>query len=626
MTNVMILGLSYFSSKIILVDSSVHALMNMEKEDAEKQAMTSAKSLDEPQRDRGHCVAENPPRRSRYLIYILLTICLSIGWLNAAYDHYVLHKHSIFDHFKKDFYKRPAQCRQVAPLVPKVHSPILDKMDEGFKSEAFMNASIKRLSSVVQIPTESFDDMGPLDEDTRWDIFFEFADLLKSTFPLIHSELKLEKINTHGLLYTWQGEDPEKKPLLLMAHQDVVPVAKTTVDAWTHPPFSGFYDGKYIWGRGASDCKNSLVALMETIEELLGAGFKPKRTVVLSFGFDEEISGQEGAGHLAPFLLERYGNNGIAAIVDEGAGFSVIWGSIFATPGVGEKGYTDVDISVRMPGGHSSIPPAHTSIGVLSELITHIEADTYRTWLAEENPYLSAMQCGAAHSPDFPKKLKKLLPKHSKQLSSACSSSKEDKLAIEAAKQALGVRYLMQTSIAVDVISGGVKVNALPEKSVATVNHRINIGETPELIKAKSTRLAKEIAKKYNLTLHAFTNVTDAPSSIVLSLSKHTLEVAPVTPSTVDSVTPYSVLAGTTRALYGEDIIVAPGIMSGNTDTRFYWNLSRNIFRWNPGWIPGEEGLGKIHTVDERQSVAAHINAVRWFSRFVRNMDEADLA
>jgi Gly-Xaa carboxypeptidase len=200
------------------------------------------------------------------------------------------------------------------------------------------------------------------------------------------------------------------------------------------------------------------------MELLLDAGFEPKRTIVLSFGFDEECSGRQGAGHLAPFLLDRYGKDGIAALVDEGAGFMEAWGSVFAAPGTGEKGYTDVHITIRMPGGHSSIPTDHTSIGVLSELITKVEAGQYPTYLTDDNPYLGQLQCGAAHAPDFPKKIKKLLGKHT---SYACKS-KPDYLAIEAAKESRGVKYLMQTSQAVDVIEGGVKVNALPERVSVT--------------------------------------------------------------------------------------------------------------------------------------------------------------
>jgi len=293
----------------------------------------------------------------------------------------------------------------------------------------------------------------------------------------------------------------------------------------------------------------------------------------------------------------------MATIVDEGAGIAMQWGTLMATPGVAEKGYTDVHITVRMPGGHSSIPPPHTGIGVAAELITLIEADPYPTRLYPENPFLAKLQCGAAYSPDFPKKLKKLVERQGHQMVHQCKA-KEDKLAIEAAKAGRDIQYLMQTSIAVDVIEGGIKVNALPERVAVTVNHRVNVGEQTDDVHKKITHIAAGVAKKYNLTLHAFDGAKEAPGSIMLFPSSHTLEPAPVTPTTVDPISAYGVLSGTTRALYGEDLIVAPGIMTGNTDTKYTWDLSRNIFRFNPGYSPSEAGLGNIHTVNERQSIA----------------------
>jgi Gly-Xaa carboxypeptidase len=281
-----------------------------------------------------------------------------------------------------------------------------------------------------------------------------------------------------------------------------------------------------------------------------------------------------------------------------------------------------------MPGGHSSIPSDHTSIGVASELIQAIEAQQYPTHLAEENPYLSQLYCGAEHAPDFPKKLSKLLASRAKS-QPTCAASKEkktDHLALEAGKAGPGTKYLMQTSQAVDIISGGVKVNALPERTEVIVNHRINIGETPETAFDHMTSLATPLAKKYNLTLHAFDGTVEAPLSISLSKSPNTLDVAPVTPTNVDVVSPYAVLAGTVRAVYGEDIIVAPGIMTGNTDTRYYWDLTKHIFRFGPGFDAQlDNGMGSIHTVDEKVSVTNHVNAVKWFMLFVRNMDEAEL-
>ena len=483
-----------------------------------------------------------------------------------------------------------ATCHQVDPLLPDHQTPELNDMDVFLSSSTFENRSIARLSEAVKIPTMSFDDMGKIGEDKRWDIMYDFASYLEETFPHVYSALDVEIVNVHGLVFTWKGADVLLKPTLLMAHQDVVPVPESTIDAWTQPPFGGVYDGKYVWGRGSSDCKNQLIAIMESVEELVKSAWMPRRTIVMSFGFDEEISGREGAGHLAPFLLKRYGPDSFAAIVDEGAGFLTVWGATMAAPGVAEKGYTDVTIVVRMAGGHSSIPPPHTGIGVMSELVSLIEADTYPTQLLEGNPYLGLLYCGAAHSPQFPTKLRHLLDGNQQ------CKGKSDHLAIEAAKAGLGIKYLMQTSIAVDVISGGVKVNALPERVSATVNHRINVGEHPADVHAKIAHLAQSVAEKYNLTLHAFDGAKEIPFSISLSASDTTLEPAPVTPTNVNPLSAYAILSGTTRALYGKDVIISPGIMTGNTDTRYYWDLSREIFRFAPGWTPGEEGLGNIHT------------------------------
>ncbi|KAI7084517.1 carboxypeptidase S [Hortaea werneckii] len=528
-------------------------------------------------------------------------------------------------------HSREPKCSQPAALFPSTDNDALNRAYDFLSTDDFKQASIKRHSGAVQIPTESFDDMGPVGEDKRWDTRFELHKYLANTFPRMHKSLKVETVNTFGLVYTWQGSDASLKPLVLMAHQDVVPVPASTVDAWTHPPFSGFYDGQFIWGRGSIDCKNQLIAEMEVLEGLLEAGFEPRRSIVLSFGFDEEISGTQGAGKLAEFLLQRYGHDGVAALVDEGAGMSEMWGTTFAMPGVGEKGYTDVHITIRMPGGHSSIPVDHTSIGVMSELITAIEAQQYPTYLADDNPILGLLQCSADHAPEFPSKLKKLLDQRSHSLQ---TSQKPDHLALEAAKLGRPIQYLMQTSQAVDVIQGGAKVNALPERTAVTINHRINIGDTPEAIYTHLTSLARRVAEKYSLDLHAFDGVSEAENSISLFPSNTTLRVAPVTPSTLFSdedgriPTPYSILAATTRALYGPDMVVSPAMMTGNTDTRYYWALTQHIFRYGPGydpdWIP-EGGLGRIHTVDEKVSVVNHVNMVKWFWLFVRNMDGVDV-
>ncbi|KAL9105498.1 MAG: hypothetical protein Q9227_009328 [Pyrenula ochraceoflavens] len=514
-------------------------------------------------------------------------------------------------------------------MFPQHTSKKLQDLEEYLESADYVNKSVARLTGAVQIPTQSFDDMGPIGEDKRWDIFYELEAYLEKTYPLVHSTFQKDVVNTHGLIFTWEGTDSSLKPTLLMAHQDVVPVPDSTVDAWTYPPFGGDFDGKYVWGRGSFDCKDQLTAILDAMEGLVDADFQPKRTIVLSFGFDEEISGRAGAGHLAPYLLNKYGKDSMAAIVDEGAPITEAWGSTFATPGVAEKGYVDVEIIVRMPGGHSSIPPQHNGIGVMSELISLLEAHPNEPRLYDSNPYLAFLQCGAEHSPDFPSKLRKLLSKRTSSTMTTSTGPRSckapDKLAHEASKLSPYIKYLMTTSQAVDLISGGAKVNALPERTTATVNHRINVGETPSLAKSKLAHLAATIAHKYHLTLHAYppSNTSETENSITLHASATELEPSPVTLTDLDD-SPYAVLSGTTRALYGSGVVMAPGIMTGNTDTRYYWDLSRHVFRYAPGWDEEDEegGLGSIHTVNERRSVRAHVKGTRFWVGLVRNLDE----
>ena len=91
--------------------------------------------------------------------------------------------------------------------------------------------------------------------------------------------MNLEKVNSYGLLYTLPGSSKDLKPLVMMAHQDVVPVPDPT--RWKHPPFEAFFDGQWLWGRGSVDCKNNLVGILSAMERLLEQGFNNKRTIIL---------------------------------------------------------------------------------------------------------------------------------------------------------------------------------------------------------------------------------------------------------------------------------------------------------------------------------------------------------
>jgi Gly-Xaa carboxypeptidase len=121
-----------------------------------------------------------------------------------------------------------AQCVQPDALFPKDNTDLAKAFDFISSSE-FKNATIKRLFDAVKIKTETFDDLGEIGVDKRWEVFYPFFGYLEKTFPSVHEKLKVEKVNTHGLLYTWQGSNADLKPTVLMAHQDTVPVPAETV-------------------------------------------------------------------------------------------------------------------------------------------------------------------------------------------------------------------------------------------------------------------------------------------------------------------------------------------------------------------------------------------------------------
>lgn len=253
--------------------------------------------------------------------------------------------------------------------------------------EVFRNQSAKKLSGAVQIKTDTYDNSPLVEDDGKyWDDKFKpFFEYLKTTFPTIFKLTKVETVNRWALVFTWEGSNENLKPVLLTAHQDVVPTQDETLKDWTYPPYEGVYDGEFLWGRGSADCKNLLIGILEALEELHLTGFKPQRTIVLGFGIDEEIGGERGAQKIGELLLERYGPDSFYAVLDEGGQSLVEQDGVYlALPGTGEKGSTDVVIGLNTPGGHSLVPPAHTSIGLLSKLISDLEDNPFEAIFSQE--------------------------------------------------------------------------------------------------------------------------------------------------------------------------------------------------------------------------------------------------
>lgn len=536
----------------------------------------------------------------------------------------------------RTFMQEPHEPNSLCPIVPKIdpsdvlHNP--DTINYILSDKSFHTSVRKKLLNAVKIPTEIFDGMEnpqsvkSLKElyelDPRWKPFEKFHDYLEKTYPLVHKHLQLKKINKFGLVYTWKGKDTSKKPIMLTAHQDVVPVPHETIDQWTFPPFEGGFDGKYLYGRGVSDCKNLLIALMGTIELLLEEDkFKPQRTIILAFGYDEEAAGK-GAEEISEYLVNKYGSDSILQIIDEGdEGYQDIEGVKLILPATGEKGHLNSVIDLFTPGGHLSVPPKHTSIGIMSQLITKIEDKEFSPILTNNNPVLGQLYCLAEHSKILNKSIKGDILK-------AQIDQNANQRVVEYLSKDAETKYLITTSQAVDIIEGGVKSNALPEHVSVVVNSRIAVEENVNTVVSKLKADILTIADKFNLGLIIDNQEIIEPTEhgyFNYSLIE-SLEPAPVSPINGES---WNIFGGSLRYLYedlifpdsNDTFIVAPFLSTGNTDTKSYWDLTRNIYRYQPSIATKNSN---IHSIDEKLDFEGHFHIIAFYYYYLQLVDGKD--
>ncbi|KAL1902440.1 hypothetical protein Sste5346_001421 [Sporothrix stenoceras] len=534
-------------------------------------------------------------------------------------------------------------CDLPPPVAPS--SDGLPSADELFKSADALKLQVHRLSATVQVPSVSYDDMKDVDVDPRWDVFADLHKVFEELYPTVHRRMTVTKINKYGLLYTINGTESDLQPILLTGHQDVVPVPDPS--AWTHPPFSGHYDGTWLWGRGAVDDKNSVTALLSVAEALLqqkNEEWVPRRTLLLAFGFDEESLGERGAGAINKHLEAVYGRDSIVLLLDEGgSGLDLVKGSgkgdkdtLFALPAVAEKGQINIYYELRARGGHSSMPLPHTAIGIAAEIVAALENHPYSPKLVEGSPLHNNYVCRARYTPDTDRKVTKLI-----------EDNELTELADLLASYDPSLKFRLQTSQAVDIIKAGLKINAMPEKVEIGVNYRVAPHESLDYVKKRTVELLQPIVAKYNIALTAFgkkeeevvaagtaasivgadgavhTDVYDAnyDASLVLTAPME-LAVAPITPTTGPVWDLFSGTIQHTFAFDGGRVVPVGDIMNGNTDTRSYLGLTRNVFRWEP---LREPWIQNMHAIDEALHMEGHMEAVRFYYNLVRNFDAADV-
>lgn len=436
-----------------------------------------------------------------------------------------------------------------------------------------------KLGAAIRLRTVSSHE----DANLNADQFKALHALLAQRFPRVHAALQREVVGDLSLLYTWKGSDPQARPIALLAHMDVVPIAPGTERNWQTEPFAGEVKDGFIWGRGAWDDKGNLIAQLEAVEMLLAAGFQPRQTVYLAYGADEEVGGKRGAAQIVALLQQRKVR--LDFVIDEGLliteGIMPGLSQPAALIGIAEKGYLSVVMRVPATPGHSSMPPPKgtSAIGMMSAALRRLDDEQLPAGIrgvAREMFETIAPEMGGFSRVAL-SNLWLFGPVVQAQLERSASTN-----------------AMLRTTTALTVVNAGNKDNVLPGMAEGTVNFRILPGESRESV-------MQHVKGKTGERFELFALPGSADPS-------------PVTPTSSAS---YQLINRTIRELF-PGTLVAPGLVVAATDSRLYTPVSDHIYRFSPVRAKPED-LARFHGTNERISTANLGELVRFYHQLIRN-------
>ena len=425
------------------------------------------------------------------------------------------------------------------------------------------NGYVDSFRKLIQCPTVT---------DSGHEYFEAFHKVLDEEFPNVAATCQKIELGRDVLLYKWTGKD-SSRPVVLMAHQDVVPA---TGGDWEYEPFSATVaDGK-IYGRGTIDCKNTLFSTIQAVDELIAEGFVPEQDVYLSYSDCEETGGP--GAEMARDWFKAHGVKPYIVVDEGGAIVTKIEGKTVKDAcmvGILEKGFADVKFIARGKGGHSSQPPKNTPIARLGALINYCEKHTI--FKAKQCAPAKAMVKGLASVVKYPSLLWRI----------ALSPSIAPKAVPDYGKS------LYSTTMVFTMCEGATASNIIPQEAWVNANLRFSPNDDPETCINK----LRKIAKKFDCEIEV----------------KRCRAASPMADLNGDG---YKTFASAIKKTY-PDVEVVPYYMFGGTDCRTMQEIATTAIRCTPCRMSSEQ-LGTMHASNENIDISSLGETVQYFKTFLQ--------
>jgi carboxypeptidase PM20D1 len=448
---------------------------------------------------------------------------------------------------------------------------------------AFNEASaIQRLSQIIQFETISINP----GEITNPVAFTKLHEFLRQTYPQLFERVEMQKFGEFALLLKWQGSDNFMDPLMLIAHQDVVPVPKAECEHWQFPPFSGAVADGYIWGRGALDMKSTLIAILEATTQLISENIQPKRTIYIYLGDDEEVGGPTAKKAAAWFQAQKIK---LSYIIDEGGAIldKMVPGinQPICLIGIGQKGALNLELSVSGQSGHAAQPPRSTPIDILGSAVAKVKKNEMPI---HADSLVFPLFCRLAPYMPFAQRLIMANQWFFKPL-----------LTWKLAKIPL-MNAMMRTTAAPTIFNAGFKQNVIPEVASANINYRLYPGDT----RVKVVKHVEAILQNSGVSIKVLDDFNGSTISKTNSFG-------------------YKMISKTIQQISDANVIVAPVLTIGSTDSRHFEALTQHVYQFL--FIRGTmDDFKCYHGMNERISIKNFLNSVNFYYQLIQNSQMAD--
>ena len=386
------------------------------------------------------------------------------------------------------------------------------------------------------------------------------------------------KPDKYNLVVRYHGSGA-RKPLMLLAHLDVVAALKTD---WSPDldPFKFIERDGYYYGRGTSDDKAMGSIFIANMLRFKQEKYVPDRDIILALTADEEGGGSNGVRWL---LANHKDLIDAAYALNEGGGGALRDGKPFINSvGAAEKVSANFTVSTANRGGHSSVPRDDNAIYRLAMALTRIGTFQFPVMLNEvTKAYFT--KTAAIETPEMGAAMRAIVANQNDAAASA-TISRDPRY-----------RSMLRTTCVATMLSGGHARNALPQTATANVNCRMAPGHDPADVRAGLMKAVGDTGVSFSRS----------PA----------MEHAAPSPLSAEVMGP---IEKVTKDVFGPSVAVIPTMGTGATDSKYLRAVG--IPGYGVSGLFGDPNDARAHGKDERVLIKSYYQAQEFLYRLVKEM------